>query len=82
MINMLDDIPELKAPAGKFRIVGVDKFEIPGEGHFVVGDYDSLDDAIKAAKEMFSDASKDSTDEDISTVYYVYDENGSWKGPK
>lgn len=77
---MFKEIPELKAPKGKFRIVGIDKFEIPGEGHWVVDDYDTLEEALKIAREKTREASKDATDSSIATVFYVYDENGGYLG--
>lgn len=78
---MFRDIPELKAPKGKFRIVGIDKFEMPrDDAHWVVGDYDSKDEALQRARGMSQNESKHSTDPSIATVYYVYDENGSYLG--
>ncbi len=77
---MLGDIPELKAPKGKFRIVGIDKFETPGEGNFVIGDYNNLHEALEKARNMTREASKDSTDPNTATVFYVYDENGGYLG--
>jgi hypothetical protein len=73
-------IPELKAPPGKFRIVGIDKFEPPGEGHFVVDDYDTAEEALEIARKMTRDASKDSTSPSIATVYYVYNDKGQYLG--
>jgi hypothetical protein len=73
-------IEDLKAPKGKFRIVGIDKFEIPGEGHWVEGDYDSLDEALRIARNNTREASGDATDSSMATVFYVYDENGSYLG--
>lgn len=77
---MFRDFPELKPPKGKFRIMGIDKFEIPGEGHWVVGDFDNCDEAIKKAREMTRNASKDTADPSMATVFYVYDENGNYLG--
>ena len=73
-------IEDLKAPKGKFRIIGIDKFEIPGEGHWVVGDYDTREEALKIARYRTRNASKDATDPSIATVFYVYDENGGYLG--
>lgn len=73
-------IEELKAPKGKFRIIGIDRFEIPGEGHWIVGDYDTSKEALKIAREMTRNASKDASDPSIATVYYAYDENGVYLG--
>lgn len=72
---------ELIAPHGKFRIVGIDRFEPPGMGHFVYADYESLEEAIKIAMQKTYESSGDATSEDVSTVYYVYDDKGAWRGP-
>lgn len=77
---MFEEIPELKAKSGKFRIMGIDKFEKPGEGHFYFGDYDTLDEALKIAIKEGKEASKDATDPSIATVFYVYDDKGDYKG--
>lgn len=74
------DPNRLKAPPGKFRILGIDKFHPPGEDDWVHGDYDSLDEALRIARHLTKDASKDSTSPDIATVYYVYDDKGSYMG--
>lgn len=55
----------LKAPPGKFRVVEVDTFAPPGEGHTVVGDYDTLEEARSRLKEGTED-----------TPRYVYDDQG------
>jgi len=77
---MFRDFPELRPPKGKFRIMGIEKFEIQGEGHWVVEDFDNCDEAIKKAKEMTRNASKDASDPSVATVFYVYDENGTYLG--
>jgi hypothetical protein len=55
----------LTAPPGKFRVVLVDTFEPPGEGHVVLGDYDKLEDALARARE-----------ETPGNPRYVYDDKG------
>ena len=77
---MFRDFPELKPPKGKFRIMGIDKFEIPGEGHWVVEDLENREEAIKKAREMTRSASKDASDPSMATVFYAYDENGTYLG--
>ena len=52
---------ELKAPEGKFRIVGIDKFHPPGEDDWVHGDYDSLEEALNTARNLTRESSKDSS---------------------
>ncbi|MGI0088475.1 MAG: hypothetical protein ACREBI_11050 [Nitrosotalea sp.] len=77
---MFRDFPELKPPKGKFRIMGIDKSEIPGKGHWVVEDLDNCQEAIRKAREMTRNASKDTTDPSVATVFYVYDHNGTYLG--
>ena len=72
------DRDELKASKGKFLIVEVDKFEPPGEGFYPLGNYDSLEEALKIARQSGKRA--DSSDPNIATVYYVYDDKGVYKG--
>lgn len=55
----------LTAPTGKFRVVEVDTFQPPGEGHSVIGDYDTLKEALDRAEEGTDD-----------TPRYVYDDKG------
>jgi hypothetical protein len=73
-------IEELKAPPGKFRIMGIDRFEPPGEGHFRYGDYDTLEEALKIARARTKGCAKYATDSSIAEVYYVYDDKGNYKG--
>ena len=42
----------LKAPPGKFRIVGIDKFHPPGEDDWIVGDFETLEEALILARKM------------------------------
>ena len=70
----------LKAPPGKFRIVGIDKFHPPGQDDWIEGNYDSLEEALRLARQWTQEASKDSTDSSIATVFYVYDDKGVYKG--
>jgi hypothetical protein len=73
------DPNRLKAPPGKFRILGIDKFPFPNED-WIKGDYDSLEEALSLARKLTKEASKDSTDPSIATVYYVYDDKGVYRG--
>ena len=41
------EFPELKPPKGKFRIIGIEKFKIPGEGHWVVEDLGNCEQESK-----------------------------------
>ena len=70
MNNLVDDWATIKrdvltAPPGKFRVVEVDTFQPPGEGHSVIGDYDTLAEALQRAKDGTED-----------TPRYVYDDKG------
>ena len=77
---MFREFPELKPLKGKFRIIGIEKFENPGEGHWVVEDLDNREEAIKRAREMTRNASKDAAHPSVATVFYAYDENGEYLG--
>ena len=77
---MFREFPELKPPKGKFRIIGIELFEIQGEGHWIVEDLDNREEAIKKAREMTKNASKDAPHPSEATVFYVYDENGEYLG--
>ena len=44
----------------------------------MVEDFDNLDEAIKKAKVMTKNASKDAEHPSVATVFYVYDENGTY----
>jgi len=57
----------VKAPAGKFRVVGVDTFD---GGDWVQGDFDTKEDALACAKSKGGQMTK----------MHVYDENGKHVG--
>jgi hypothetical protein len=46
-------------------------------GHWIVEDMDNREEAIKKAREMTKNASKDAAHSSVATVFYVYDENGT-----
>jgi hypothetical protein len=56
----------LAAPVGMYRVIGVDTFEHPTEGDYLVGDFDTLEEAKRAA---------DKTGGQANPVY-VYDDKG------
>ena len=58
----------------------IDKFERVGEGHLHWGDYDSLEEALKIARKLGKEAEPSASDPSIATVYYVYDDRGTYKG--
>lgn len=61
---------ELKAPTGKTRVVGVDLFD---HDDYLVGDYDSQDEAFKVADDHNTERSGSMDD-----VYYVYNDQGHY----
>jgi len=61
---------ELKAPKGKIRAVGVDLFD---HSDYLVGDYDSRDEAFRVADEHNAQRSGMMDD-----VYYVYNDEGCY----
>ena len=77
---MFREFPDLKPPKGKFRIIGIELFEIQGEGHWIVEDLDNREEAIKKAREMTKNALKDAPQPSEATVFYAYDENGEYLG--
>lgn len=56
---------ELKAPKGKFRVVGVDTFESP-TADYLIGDYKEKETAIVTARIKGGEMNRT----------YVYDDNG------
>ncbi len=71
---------DLVAPKGKYRVVGIDKFHLPGEDHWIDGDYDSADEALRVARQKSRREAGLSTHPGIATVYYVYDDRGRYLG--
>jgi protein-disulfide isomerase len=63
-------IVELKAPAGKFRVVGVDLFS---HEDYLGGDYASQAEAYKVADDHNTKRSGSMDD-----IYYVYDDQGTY----
>ena len=61
---------ELKAPAGKTRVIGVDLFD---HGDYHVGDYNTAQEAFEVA-DKHNKARPGSMDD----VYYVYDDLGKY----
>lgn len=56
---------ELKAPKGKFRVVGVDTFEGP-RADYLIGDYDTQEEAEAMATKRGG----------VMNPTYVYDDKG------
>ena len=61
-----------------FRVIGIDKFNPPGEDQWIIGEYDSLKEAFNVALKRTLSASGYASDPTIAEVYYVYDENGNY----
>ena len=80
-LGVLLMVSECKAPKGKFRVLGIDKYETPGEGHWVDGDYDKLEVALSSARDKTRKAATSASHASIATVYYVYDDKGVFLGP-
>lgn len=75
-------IEELKASPGKFRIISIDKWDPPGEGHNFYKEYDSLEDALTEARKRSEKWRKEQPNagDAMAVVYYVYDDKGHYKG--
>jgi hypothetical protein len=61
---------ELAAPAGKFRVVGVDLFS---HEDYLMGDYTSRAEAFK-----FADDHNTKRSGLMDDIYYVYDDQGTY----
>ena len=66
----MEEMTELKAPAGKTRVVGVDLFD---HGDYLVKDCDTREEAFKLADEHNKKRTGSMDD-----VYYVYDDRGKY----
>ena len=66
-----------KSDAGKYRVLGIDKFD---ESDWVHGEYDSADEALREARKMTREAMGLASDSSIATVYYVYAPQGRYLG--
>lgn len=74
------------APSGKYRVLGFDMFAWPPEPPYLIGDYDSKEEAMRIAREKREAAVGRSwgTGEDggasIADRYRVYDDTGQRVG--
>jgi len=74
-----------KAPPGKFRVLGVDKYD---GTDWIEGDYDSRESALRIARKKTDEAkknivtsgSREMAGYNIATVFYAYDEQGGYLG--
>jgi hypothetical protein len=77
----MDQPLNLQAPPGKYRIIGVDRFEeVHGSGQWVVGDYDDRDAALALARQQTRENLALASSPEIATFFYVYDDNGRYLG--
>ncbi|MDO8740938.1 MAG: hypothetical protein Q7J54_05205 [Candidatus Woesearchaeota archaeon] len=66
-----------KSDVGKYRVLGIDKFD---GGDWVHGEYDSADEALREARKMTRGAMESASDSHVATVYYAYDPKGGYLG--
>jgi hypothetical protein len=66
-----------KSDAGKFTVIGIDKFD--GED-WIHRTYDTADEAITEARKKTKAAMKSASDPSVATVYYAYDPQGNYLG--
>lgn len=62
------------APPGKFRVLGVDRFD---NEHYIVGDFDTMEEATSVARLR---AKHPNGSPGLCDVYYVYDDTGAYLG--
>lgn len=62
--NRTTTTKDLKAPKGKFRVIGVDTFD---GGDYIAGDFKKKQDAIDLAQKSGG----------TMNIYYVYDDRGN-----
>ena len=68
---------KLKAPLGKFIVVGVDKFSYED---WLEGTYDTAEQALKVARSKTEREKPLATDHSVATVYYAYDDQDNYLG--
>lgn len=68
---------KLKAPRGKFIVVGVDKFSYED---WLEGAYDTAEQALQVSRNKTDQEKPLATDHSVATVYYVYDDQGKYLG--
>jgi len=67
----------LAAPKGKFKVIGVDKFD--GD-EFQCGIFKTAREAIEHARNKTAENMRYASDSSVATVYYVYDDQGRYLG--
>ena len=74
----MDAATDRIAPKGMYRILGIDKF---ANEHWIDGDYPTLEEALERARTQSQEAASDGdTKGSIATVWYVYDDRGTYCG--
>jgi len=66
-----------KSDAGKYKILGIDKFS--GED-WLHGEYGTAEEALEEARKLTKEGMGYATHSDIATVYYAYDSDGKYLG--
>ena len=66
-----------KSDAGKYKVLGIDKFD---GSDWIHGEYDTADEALQEARKMTKKAMGSASDSSIATVYYAYDSQGRYLG--
>ena len=66
-----------KSDAGKYKVLGIDKFD---GSDWVHGEYNTADEALREARKMTKEAMGLASGSSIATVYYAYDPQGRYLG--
>jgi len=78
--KLLEVRKKQRSENGKFRVLGVDKFD---NEDWIHGEYDTAKEAVEEARRMTTNAKKDAFGDDpssIATVYYAYSPDGKYLG--
>lgn len=75
--RMKETHTRVKASKGKFRVVGIDKFE---GSDWSYDEYDSAEKAVREARRLTNKAKGSASSYDCATVYYAYDDKGNYLG--
>jgi len=66
-----------KSEKEKCKVIGIDKFDYED---WVVGEYNTPEEALRVARKKTRDAMRLATSSDIATIFYAYDPNGKYLG--
>ena len=67
----------LEAPPGKFRVIGIDKWD---NSDWLVGDFDSLDAAKEGALKAQKENAYAGSDKEHIGTHYIYNDRGNFLG--